>query len=61
MRSDKNYISQHTSSINKNMREKRHKHRAAILWFTGLSGSGKTTLAFALEKKLYEMGCEHLF
>jgi adenylylsulfate kinase len=58
MPSDKNYISQHTSSINKNMREKRHKHRAAILWFTGLSGSGKTTLAFALEKKLYEMGCE---
>lgn len=40
------------------MREERHKHRGAILWFTGLSGSGKTTLAFALEKKLYEMGCE---
>jgi adenylylsulfate kinase len=55
---DKKYISQHASSINKNMREERHQHRAAILWFTGLSGSGKTTLAFALEKRLYEMGCE---
>ena len=26
------------------------------LWMTGLSGAGKTTLAFALEKKLIELG-----
>ena len=58
MPSDKKYISQHYSSVTKSMREEKHQHRAVILWFTGLSGSGKTTLAFALEKKLYEMGCE---
>jgi adenylyl-sulfate kinase len=28
----------------------------ATIWFTGLSGAGKTTLAFALEKRLIEMG-----
>ena len=28
----------------------------ATVWFTGLSGAGKSTLAFALEKRLLEMG-----
>jgi len=28
----------------------------ATVWFTGLSGAGKSTLAFALEKRLMEMG-----
>jgi adenylylsulfate kinase len=34
-----------------------NKHRAKLLWFTGLSGSGKSTLAHALEEELYQRGC----
>ncbi len=37
-------------------REKLLRHRAKVIWFTGLSGSGKSTLASALEKELYAMG-----
>lgn len=38
-------------------REKLHKHRGAVVWFTGLSASGKSTIAHHLEKLLYEKGC----
>lgn len=38
-------------------REKLHKHRGAVVWFTGLSASGKSTIAHYLEKLLYEKGC----
>ncbi len=27
-----------------------------VLWLTGLSGSGKSTIAYALERKLFDMG-----
>lgn len=37
-------------------RENLLKHRAKVIWFTGLSGSGKSTLASALEKELYRRG-----
>ena len=39
-------------------RERRHGHKSAVLWFTGLSGSGKTTIARRLEKLLFERGCQ---
>lgn len=39
-------------------REARNRHRAAVVWFTGLSGSGKSTLARALEQQLYAAGCQ---
>ena len=38
-------------------REKLHKHKGAVIWFTGLSASGKSTIAHHLEKRLYELGC----
>ena len=38
-------------------REKLHKHKGAVIWFTGLSASGKSTIAHHLEKLLYEKGC----
>ena len=38
-------------------REKLHKHKGAVVWFTGLSASGKSTIAHHLEKLLYEKGC----
>jgi adenylylsulfate kinase len=34
-----------------------NRHRAKLLWFTGLSGSGKSTLAHALEEELHQRGC----
>lgn len=47
----------HISSITRAEREKLNQHKAAIIWITGLSGSGKSTLAYALEQRLYQMGC----
>lgn len=38
--------------------EKRHGHKAVVLWFTGLPSSGKTTLARILEKELFDQGCQ---
>ncbi len=32
------------------------KQKPATVWLTGLSGAGKSTLAFALEKRLLELG-----
>jgi bifunctional enzyme CysN/CysC len=34
-------------------RERRNRHKGAVLWFTGLSGAGKSTLAIALEEALF--------
>jgi len=39
-------------------REDRNRHQAAVLWFTGLSASGKSTLAQAVERKLFDGGCQ---
>lgn len=44
----------HQSSINKAERQKQHKHKSLIIWFTGLSGSGKSTIANALQYELYK-------
>ncbi|MEM7130969.1 MAG: sulfate adenylyltransferase subunit CysN [Chloroflexota bacterium] len=44
--------------VTREMRERKNEHRAAVLWFTGLSGSGKSTVAKALEKRLYDLGCQ---
>jgi bifunctional enzyme CysN/CysC len=37
-------------------RERRNRHRGAVLWLTGLPGAGKSTLAAALERALFEGG-----
>lgn len=42
--------------ITRDMREKRFKHKGAIIWLTGLSGSGKSTIAKKLEKVLFTKG-----
>ena len=39
-------------------REARGKHSGGVLWLTGLSGAGKSTLAFALERRLFQLGCQ---
>ena len=47
-----------STEISREMREQRHGHRAAVLWFTGLSGSGKSTVARRLERQLFAQGCQ---
>jgi bifunctional enzyme CysN/CysC len=42
--------------VSREERERRHRHRGAVLWLTGLPGSGKSTLAAALERALFEGG-----
>ncbi len=42
-------------------RERRNGHKAAIVWFTGLSGSGKSTVGRAVERRLFERGCQTMF
>jgi bifunctional enzyme CysN/CysC len=44
-------------NIQRQEREARIGHGAAVLWLTGLSGAGKSTLARGVERHLFEMGC----
>lgn len=46
----------HHATVTRTDREKLHKHKSVIIWFTGLSGSGKSTLAHAVEDYLYQQG-----
>lgn len=46
----------HTYTVTRNNREQAHKHKAFVLWFTGLSGSGKSTIASAVESALFAKG-----
>jgi len=39
-------------------RELQNRHRAGVLWFTGLPASGKSTLAMRLEQRLYSEGIQ---
>jgi adenylylsulfate kinase len=47
----------HHATVTRQRREDANKHRAVILWFTGLSGAGKSTLAHAVEEELHRRGC----
>jgi bifunctional enzyme CysN/CysC len=49
------------TAISRELREERHGHRAAVLWFTGLSGSGKSTVARLLERRLYALGYQTFY
>ena len=55
--SEKNVV-WHKPTISYQDRERRNKHKAVVVWFTGLSGSGKSTLAHTLEEELYNKGCQ---
>jgi adenylylsulfate kinase len=46
-----------TAPVSLSERETRSRHRAAVIWITGLSGAGKSTLAHAVERILFTMGC----
>lgn len=47
----------HNATITRTDRERLHRHKSVILWFTGLSGSGKSTLAHAVEDYLHRSEC----
>jgi bifunctional enzyme CysN/CysC len=42
--------------VTREERERRYRHRGAVLWLTGLPGAGKSTLAIALERALFDGG-----
>lgn len=42
--------------ITRDARERRNRHRGAIIWLTGLSGAGKSTVAAELERELFVKG-----
>jgi len=43
-------------TISRGARERRNRHKGAVIWLTGLSGSGKSTLAAELERELFNLG-----
>jgi len=49
------------TAISRELREQRHGHQAAVVWFTGLSGSGKSTVARLLERRLVSLGVETFY
>lgn len=51
-------IIRHRSAVSRQERATQNGHKSATLWFTGLSGAGKSTIAHAVEKRLFEMGCQ---
>jgi bifunctional enzyme CysN/CysC len=42
--------------VTREARERRNRHKGAIIWLTGLSGAGKSTVATELERELFGMG-----
>ena len=50
-----------SGGISREQREQLNRHKAAVLWFTGLSGSGKSTVARKLEQELFNQNCRTIF
>ena len=53
---EKLHITPHQHSVSLEDRERLHRHKGHVLWFTGLSGSGKSTVASAVERELHLRG-----
>ena len=53
-----NNLIRHSSLVDLRQREAANGHRAVVIWFTGLPGSGKSTTAHAVEKQLFNSGCQ---
>ncbi|MBS0660142.1 MAG: adenylyl-sulfate kinase [Verrucomicrobia bacterium] len=49
-------ITESAGSITAAERTRRHGHRGAVVWLTGLSGAGKSTLARGVERELFARG-----
>ena len=48
----------HKATVTRERRSLQSRHKAIVLWFTGLSGSGKSTIAHAIEEQLFKLGCK---
>jgi bifunctional enzyme CysN/CysC len=42
--------------VTREARERRNRHKGAVIWLTGLSGAGKSTIATELERELFNKG-----
>lgn len=51
------HVTRHRGLVNREARERLHRHKGCVLWFTGLSASGKSTISHLVEKKLHDMHC----
>jgi len=49
-------LTRHESLIPRELRSKRFGHSPVTIWLTGLVGSRKTDVAYALEKRLFDLG-----
>ena len=47
----------HNALVSQEDRDRKNGFKSVVLWFTGLPSSGKSTLAHAVEKHLFERGC----
>jgi adenylylsulfate kinase len=46
----------HAHAVAREQREKKNRHRGAVVWLTGLSASGKSTIVHAVEEDLHHLG-----
>jgi adenylylsulfate kinase len=53
-----NFLVPHAGTVTRGDRSERLGHNACVLWFTGLSGAGKSTLSHAVERELFNRGCQ---
>ncbi|HEY9719212.1 MAG TPA: adenylyl-sulfate kinase [Trichormus sp.] len=56
MKADPN-LRQESGYVERPRFEVRNGHKGVVLWLTGLSGAGKSTLARAIERQLFDRGC----
>ena len=50
-------LSRHDSLIQPAERRAKFSHAPATVWLTGVPKSGKSTIAYALERRLFDLGC----
>ena len=51
------HVTGHAGQVSPDQRAERLGHRSATVWLTGLTGAGKSTLAYAVERRLFDLGC----
>jgi adenylylsulfate kinase len=55
--SNSSNITWHKPLVTHSDRERKNRHKGAVLWITGLPSSGKSTLGHEVERLLFEKGC----
>ena len=52
-----NAVVWHHATVTRERREALNRHKAVVVWFTGLPAAGKSTIAHAVEEQLHRLGC----